>query len=46
MNRMLQITLPLTVLALLVTGCGTAGEPRIITLAGSEECYIMLRRRL
>ena len=39
MNRMLQITLALTGLALLVTGCGTGAEPRVITLAGSEGGY-------
>ena len=39
MNRMFQITLTLTVLALLMTGCGTGAEPRVITLAGSEDGY-------
>ena len=35
MNRLLQIALTWTVLALLVTGCGP-NEPQVITLAGSD----------
>jgi DNA-binding beta-propeller fold protein YncE len=35
MNRMLQITLALTALALLVAGCGPKA-PQVITLAGSD----------
>lgn len=38
MNKTLQIALTLTVLALLMTGCGSP-EPRVVTLAGSEEGY-------
>jgi len=39
MSRMLRIALALTALALLMTGCGTAAELRVITPAGSEEGY-------
>jgi hypothetical protein len=35
MNRLLQIALTWTVLALLVTGCGPRA-PQVITLAGSD----------
>jgi sugar lactone lactonase YvrE len=36
---MFQITLTLTMLVLLMTGCGTGAEPHVITLAGSEEGF-------
>jgi sugar lactone lactonase YvrE len=39
MNKILRITFAVATLALLVTGCGRGGEPRVVTLAGSEEGY-------
>jgi sugar lactone lactonase YvrE len=39
MSNILRITFAVTVFALLVTGCGGGGEPRVVTLAGSEGGY-------
>jgi sugar lactone lactonase YvrE len=36
MNNILRITFAVATLALMVTGCGGGGEPRVVTLAGSE----------
>lgn len=39
MNKIFRLTFVLTVMALLVVGCGKAAEPTVVTLAGSEEGY-------
>jgi sugar lactone lactonase YvrE len=39
MSNILRITFAVTALVLLVTGCGGGGEPRVVTLAGSEGGY-------
>jgi serine/threonine-protein kinase len=39
MSNILRITFAVTAMVLLVPGCGGGGEPRVVTLAGSEGGY-------